>query len=158
MKLIKLLYLADREALKRWGRPVTTDRFVSMTHGPVLSQVLDRINSGSAPGEPSPWSELISAPDGYDVRLAAPTVAPADDELSEAETELLAEVFEGYGHRNRWELVELVHALPEWKDPEGSSIPFEYGDVLRAMGSPETEVEAVERNLEAVAFADRYAS
>jgi hypothetical protein len=26
LKLIKLLYLLDREALLRWGRPVTTDR------------------------------------------------------------------------------------------------------------------------------------
>ena len=29
MKLIKLLYLADREALARWGRPITTDQYVS---------------------------------------------------------------------------------------------------------------------------------
>jgi uncharacterized phage-associated protein len=26
MKLIKLLYLTDREALIRWGRPISTDR------------------------------------------------------------------------------------------------------------------------------------
>ena len=31
MQLIKLLYLADREALLRWGRPITTDRYVSVT-------------------------------------------------------------------------------------------------------------------------------
>ena len=30
MKLLKLLYLVDREALLRWGRPVSTDRYVSM--------------------------------------------------------------------------------------------------------------------------------
>ena len=41
MKLIKLLYLADREALSRWGRPITTDKYVSMDKGPVLSRVLD---------------------------------------------------------------------------------------------------------------------
>ena len=27
MKLIKLLYIADREALLRWGRPITTDAY-----------------------------------------------------------------------------------------------------------------------------------
>lgn len=37
MKLIKLLYLLDREAYVRWGRPVTYDTYVSMPHGPVLS-------------------------------------------------------------------------------------------------------------------------
>jgi uncharacterized phage-associated protein len=47
MKLIKLLYLADREALIRWGRPISTDRYVSMKHGPVLSNVLNLISFGS---------------------------------------------------------------------------------------------------------------
>jgi uncharacterized phage-associated protein len=39
IKLIKLLYLLDRTSLLRWGRPVTTDRYVSMDQGPVVSQV-----------------------------------------------------------------------------------------------------------------------
>jgi len=43
MKLIKLLYLADREALLRWGRPISTDRYVSMDRGPVLSHVLNLV-------------------------------------------------------------------------------------------------------------------
>ncbi len=43
MKLIKLLYLADREALARWGRPITTDTYVAMKHGPVLSYILNLI-------------------------------------------------------------------------------------------------------------------
>jgi hypothetical protein len=37
LKLIKLLYLADREALSRWGFSVTNDRHVSMPHGPHAS-------------------------------------------------------------------------------------------------------------------------
>jgi uncharacterized phage-associated protein len=53
MKLIKLLYLADREALASWGRPITTGNYVSMDKGPVLSHVLDRINEGPSPDEPS---------------------------------------------------------------------------------------------------------
>jgi uncharacterized phage-associated protein len=36
LKLIKLLYFVDREALLRWGRPVTTDRYISMDDGPVV--------------------------------------------------------------------------------------------------------------------------
>ena len=42
MKLIKLLYLADRRALVRWGRPITCDWYVSMPQGPVPSFTLDR--------------------------------------------------------------------------------------------------------------------
>jgi uncharacterized phage-associated protein len=45
IKLMKLLYLADREALIRWGRPITTDRYVSMDNGPVLSRIYNLIRN-----------------------------------------------------------------------------------------------------------------
>ena len=67
MKLIKLLYLADREALARWGRNITTDNYVSMPHGPVLSHVLDLITD-----QPNPflaetfWARHISEPERYE--------------------------------------------------------------------------------------------
>lgn len=35
--LLKLLYIADRRALQRWGRAITWDRYVSMDNGPVLA-------------------------------------------------------------------------------------------------------------------------
>ena len=41
MALIKLLYLADREALLETGYPITGDQMVSMPHGPVLSRIYD---------------------------------------------------------------------------------------------------------------------
>lgn len=44
LKLMKLLYLADRESLARFGSPLSYDRFASLPHGPVLSQTLDYIN------------------------------------------------------------------------------------------------------------------
>ena len=70
MKLIKLLYLADREALSRWERPITGDSYVSMDNGPVLSKVLDKINSGKNPaGEKSYWHDYISSPENYNIKL-----------------------------------------------------------------------------------------
>ena len=50
LKLIKMLYFLDREALLRWGRPVTTDRYVSMANGPVVSRIYDLIREEPAPG------------------------------------------------------------------------------------------------------------
>ena len=49
LKLVKLLYLADRKALLRWGRPLTFDRYFSLPHGPVLGVTVDRINEPVAP-------------------------------------------------------------------------------------------------------------
>ncbi|MCX6915882.1 MAG: Panacea domain-containing protein, partial [Verrucomicrobia bacterium] len=67
MKLIKLLYLADRTALLRWGRPITTDTYVSMDRGPVLSRVLDLATDEDLPGQTSIWAKHITEPEHYAV-------------------------------------------------------------------------------------------
>lgn len=151
LKLIKLLYLADREALLRWGRPITTDRYVSMDRGPVLSHVLNLATDGDDPGAPSIWASHISEPSGYEVAL---TADPGGDELSAAETALLDEIFREHGRKSRWELVKLTHTLPEWKDPEGSAIPITYADILRGGRKSESEIAAIVEELEGVELAD----
>ena len=97
LKLIKLLYLADREALLRWGRNISTDRDVSMDRGPVLSRVLDLATDGEDPGTPSIWASNITEPGKNEVELRAD--AGDDDELSEAEIQLLDQIFAEHGRR-----------------------------------------------------------
>lgn len=41
LKLMKLLYLAERESYRQYGEPISGDNLVSMPHGPVLSQTLN---------------------------------------------------------------------------------------------------------------------
>jgi uncharacterized phage-associated protein len=151
LKLIKLLYLADREALSRWGRPITTDHYVSMDNGPVLSEVLKRIDDGSAPGEQTFWTSHIIPCGDWDVQLIAD---PADGQLSEAEDEVLDLIFDQYGHRNRWAIVDFVHTLPEWQDPSGSAIPIEYREILKAVNKSEEEIQAIENELTGLARVD----
>jgi len=145
LKLIKLLYLADREALSRWGRPITTDSYFSMDHGPVLGQVLKRIDDGAGPGEPTFWTSHIVPCGDWDVML---TADPSDGQLSKAEDRVLDEVFEQYGHQNRWDIVKYVHTLPEWQDPSGGAIPIAYRDILKALNKSEGEIRAIENELE----------
>jgi uncharacterized phage-associated protein len=152
MKLIKLLYLADRRALVRWGRPITFARAVSMKHGPVLSEVLDLINEGSPPGTRSIWNRAVSSPANYEVHLSADSPA---DELSDAEEGVLSEVFHEYGGLEPWALVDLLHAtLPEWI-PTSGAIPIQYRDILTREGWTEAEVAEVESELENLALMDR---
>ena len=47
IKLIKLMYLVDRAALNERGWPISTDVYVSMAHGPVLSRTYDLIREHS---------------------------------------------------------------------------------------------------------------
>jgi uncharacterized phage-associated protein len=148
LKLIKLMYLADREALARWGRPITTDRYFSMDRGPVLSHVLDLVSDGDAPGAEEIWGAAVSAPANYEVQLKAD---PGDDELSAAEVAVLEEVWQQYGRMGRWELVKLAHELPEWKNPEGGAIPISYRDILAAQGIDDEEIPAIEEEICGVA-------
>lgn len=148
MKLIKLLYIADREALLRWGRPITTDAYFSMQHGPVLSQVHDLITEGPNPlvGETF-WSQHVSEPEHYSVSLKAD---PSDDQLSEAEEELIDEAFAKFGHLNEWKLVDVVHNFPEWQNPEGGRIRIDYADILKAGNRTPEEIRAIEGELAAL--------
>jgi uncharacterized phage-associated protein len=151
LKLIKLLYLVDREALLRWGIPVTTDRYVSMDHGPVVSRIYKLITEDI----PKPvWAKYVSAPMGeYEVELK-PNADPPTDRLSRAEEELIGEIYSQYGHQNRWNLVDYMHTLPEWQDPHGSSVPISVRQILEAGGEDEDEIRAVLRELRAVATAE----
>lgn len=41
MRLVKLLYLAERESLARLGHPIVGDAYYALDQGPILSRVLD---------------------------------------------------------------------------------------------------------------------
>lgn len=133
MKLIKLLYIADRTSLLRYGKPITMDRWYSMKMGPVLSNVLNLITDPSWVDSSGTWSQYISAPLGdREVRLLSQEVP--NDRLSSAEEKIIAEVFSEYGHYDRWQLVKLLHdgqVAPEWNEPSsGRRIPISIRDVL----------------------------
>jgi uncharacterized phage-associated protein len=151
LKLIKLLYLADREALHRWGFNITTDRYVSMDHGPVVSNIYNLITIDER-FKPF-WSQYISPPMGeWEVELKSDDIP--QNQLSRAEEKLLAEIYATYGTWNRWRLRDFTHDLPEWQDPHGSSIPIPISDVLRAQGSGDDEIDAIMRDLAAANAAD----
>ena len=151
LKLLKLLYLMDRAALVRWGRPVTFDWYYSMDHGPVLSFTYDRLKGEPAPDQQAYWYELIT--DRADHEVGLRTAQPPMDALSEAEVALIQELYAEFGHLSRWELRDLTHQLPEWRDPEGTSLPITYGDILLAEDFSEEEAADIEAELEAENFA-----
>lgn len=149
IKLIKLMYLVDREALRRWGRPVTTDHFVSMDKGPVLSRVYSLISEEQE--EPTFWTTHIEPTSGHDVQLIAD---PGDGELSLQEEQLIKSVFDQHGHKCRWKIIDELHKVPEWQDPKGSMIPIAVDEILKALGKTPAEIEAISRDLDVEAFAD----
>ena len=150
LKLMKLLYLAEREALIRWRRPLVYDSYVLMPRGPVLSQTLNLLH-GESEEEGGFWVKAISAPSNHEVSLLSD---PDTKSLSEAEVQLINEIYDQFGKMSRWDICEMTHDLPEWQDPKGSSIPIDYKDILLGAGKTEIEIAAIVDEIENIAIMD----
>lgn len=142
LKLMKLLYLADRESLGRYGTPISGDHVVAMEHGPVLSMTLDLINGFVRPSK-NGWESWISAKANYQVSLKRTPSLELLDELSVADINALDTVWSKFGHMDKWEIRDYTHDhCPEWKDPDESSVPIPYANILQALGkTPEVASE-----------------
>lgn len=147
LKLMKLLYLSDRKSLDLYGEPISGDRYVSMNYGPVLSNVYSLIADGSEAG--NKWDKWIRDGADHTVALRQQFDDVCDlTELSRADVRILDEVFEQYGHWNRFKLCDETHRIcPEWQDPQGSSIPIRLQDIFRALGRSPEEAEILTREL-----------
>ena len=148
LALIKLLYKLDREALGRWGFPITTDKYVSMKYGPVTSKIYNLIKESSSPNyHPTFWSTHIGRSDGVSVSLLK---GPGDSELSPAEEALAKEIFGADGSKGGFALADECHRdFPEWRDPGNSSKPISISDILAALSKSEDEIAHTQSSISA---------
>jgi uncharacterized phage-associated protein len=153
MRLLKLLYLADRESLKERGVPICGDAAYGMKEGPVPSRTLDLIK-GRDPSS-AKWEQFIERSD-YDVILKSD---PGNLHLSPAEINILDRVATCFKSFDPFDLVEWCHDnLPEYdenwkKRKEGEQsvrIPFE--DVLSAIGRLDDQARIIAEINENAAF------
>ena len=134
LKLMKLLYLSEREAVRRFGHLISGDHLVSMPHGPVLSMTLNLMD-GDVESQPGGWEEWISDKENHELSLRKSLNQISLDELSPAELDVLQSVWEEFGSMGKWEIRDWTHQYcVEWKDPNGSSFPIEYTTLARAVG------------------------
>jgi uncharacterized phage-associated protein len=135
--LIKILYLSDRKSLSQRGRPITGDAMVSMPHGPVLSRIYDEIKT-TPEEEQTPWYELLTERDAHTISLRQEK--PPSDELSDYERGILAETHGHYSHFAMSELRKLTHRLPEYTDPQGSSLQIDPATILKQEGWSDEDI------------------
>lgn len=136
LKLMKLMYLADREAMLEHGFPMTGDHFVSMPHGPVLSNTLSHMND-EAPTSPDGWDSWIGDKANHEVALVRNASAEDLDYLSRADLGVLAAIWAKFGHMTKYQIRDYTHDsrnCPEWRDPKGSSYPIHYKTIFEALG------------------------
>ena len=145
-ELLALLYLIDREALKRWGRPVTFDRPFNLPLGPTPSATYDMVRH---PSKGRYWSSSFAAPQHNVIRLISPDTGV--DELSQAEIDLVQDIFRDFGRKSFGELKTHLQSLPEFHAPSEYPTPINWDTLLRAVGWKGEDLEEIKRELEASA-------
>lgn len=143
LRLLKLLYLADREMLLESGRPITFDRFAAFRHGPAPVETNDLLRGQHAGC--AKWSAHFSS-EGYETVLVSP---PGCGLLSKLAIGVLSRVQDEVAAVNDWELIDhLKSRLPEWRasSVEGGE-PIELLDILGAIGVDREEAEEIDREI-----------
>lgn len=119
LKVIKLIYLADRLHLRKYGRPITNDRYWAMPLGPVGSSVKDiaEISGFLAEDESEYVSSFLSKEGKFDLKSNKGVDASV---FSPSDIDALHIIQETYGLFPTNKLIDEVHKFPEWKKFENS--------------------------------------
>ncbi|HLX63885.1 MAG TPA: Panacea domain-containing protein [Planctomycetota bacterium] len=131
MRLLKLLYIADRESLKQTGEPITSDAPYAMERGPVPTRIFDFIK-GTHVRAPE-WEAYIKT-DNYNAVLEND---PGRGALSRYDIDTLSMISAKFRAYDEWAMVKYCHDhLEEWQknNPGTSSKAIPLKDILVAVG------------------------
>lgn len=114
MKALKLLWLADRLHLRRYGRTISDDKYYAMQFGPVASNAYNIASHKERylSREAIEYSERFVAEQSQ--RTFSSTAPVEEKVFSQTDRDALRDVYKEFGRLNEEELSELSHKFPEW--------------------------------------------
>jgi uncharacterized phage-associated protein len=115
LKLIKLIYLADRYHLRRYGRPIINDTYLAMPLGPVGSSVKDiaEFSAFLAEEEKDYAGKYIAVKKQDNIVVSVNDIDT--DVFSKTDIEALDFVHKEFGELKPSKLVDITHEYPEWE-------------------------------------------
>ena len=127
LRIVKLIYLADRESILKRGIPIVGGKYFSMPLGPVISEVMDFVQQRNAPR----WKEVISPRRGNALNLMSGT---RYDSLTSSEIGILDSTVEKFSEMSTEALVEWCHKnCPEYEEvASGGCKPIAIESMLQA--------------------------
>jgi hypothetical protein len=158
-KCIKLLYSIERESIRRWLRPAIYDNLVSMPHGQVVSQTLDRSKYRTRPAK-TYWCDYLQTTkddfieDETNNKTLRLIKKCGTDRLSQSERELIREIYKANKNKSVDDIIAEHHnpsIFPEWKKTEKTSIPTDYSDLLGILGKTQEELDEFNTDLDELA-------
>ncbi|MBQ3464514.1 SocA family protein [Candidatus Saccharibacteria bacterium] len=121
LKIIKLVWAADRYHIRKYARTVSEDRYVAMKNGPVGSltkDVAEFSDNEYSKVEPTDF-EYIGSYIRFEKTNENGVLSSVNDvdydELSETDKEALDFAWDTFGRYDWRTLVEITHKYPEWK-------------------------------------------
>jgi len=119
LKALKLIYLADRYHLRKYGRLITNDIYFAMKLGPVASSTKDIVENSEFLDDVEKEYALQY------LKLMSPYVLASEKDVdsnvfSDSDLEALDFAWEKFGHIDKFMLANLTHKYPEWKRNEAS--------------------------------------
>jgi uncharacterized phage-associated protein len=136
-KLMKLLFFADKEHLKKYGRPIFYDNYIKEKKGPVPSITYSIISSyndkerddfGDEVKKLLQWIEIDEKDIGYShpMMIFRKKREFNPEIFSRSEIEILKGIFEKFKELTAEEISEISHKLPEYKETSMYGIiPYE---------------------------------
>jgi uncharacterized phage-associated protein len=120
-KICKLIFLADKHHLVRFGRPVTGDRICAMKDGPVPSNILNMLNRLlENPDDPDQSVEMLSRHVSIDQRYVHPHFRAEEfnlgEFLSESDIDSLQSTVLKFGGKTFSELRAMTHDMTAYKN------------------------------------------
>lgn len=114
MKAIKLIFLADKLHLRKYGRTIIGDSYLAMKFGPVGSQTKNIAEiSDRLPKEISIYARKYIKPT-LDKNTFVSVNSVDLDLFSKTDIECLNKVYDEFSDKDQFELAEITHKYPEW--------------------------------------------
>ena len=141
--LMKILYLAERQHLVRWGAKITTDDYYALPHGPVPSRIYDSLkeikeNKGGL------FTDIVSV--DKNSSNVNPLRIPNMDYLSKSEVEALDGAIKKNIVKSFAELEQMTHDEYYFKAlANGRKMSVE--DIARSGGASESMIEYIREDM-----------
>ena len=155
-KLIKLMYIADKQALECYNYSISNDDIFSMKNGPVLSNTYDLIkHTGENVNIPGlkEWNKYFTKT-GYELSFIESNKYEVDkilsDDvlwLSDADIEIIEAVYAQYKDYTYSAMIDLIHdekLFPEvmWKKAGiySTSIPMDFITLMKSLNKSDNSI------------------
>lgn len=140
LKLIKLVYLFERESFRRRRRPALYDEYYSLKDGPICSSSLNGINGDLGPI----WSQYIQKDGKKDIFRSD---SAKDDRISASDAEIIDDLWNQFCNMSASQIRNWTHDnCPEYTEVPQGRKPITVRQLAEALEI--SDVDAVEREID----------